>query len=278
MNPCPVDVPGELYIGDFCIAQGYLNRPEENETRFVYNPFLNGQLFYRTGDMARWINDGNIEFLGRKDSQVKIRGYRVELSDIEHNILKYGIISETVVITRKIADNDAQLLAFYTSDRVIDPEDLRAYLKDELPAYMLPHFLFQVDKVPINSNGKIDRKSLEGYAEKKQAGHAMIKMPANETEQKLLEIFRGILRSEEIDVEDNFFEIGGTSLMLIKANSLITEEFGIQLPMVEIFRNSNVRLLANYLVEYSGSLSESRKEEHVSEHTDLEDSIKLFSN
>ena len=246
--PQPIDVVGELCIGGDGLARGYINRPELTAEKFVPNPFIPGERLYKTGDLARWLLDGNIEFLGRMDNQVKIRGNRIELGEIESQLLRNEMIREAVVITKEDNNGDKQLYAYYTSDREFDVSDLREYLQTSLPEYMIPSSFIQLDKLPYMPNGKIDRKVLPSIEGRIKTSTEYI-APGTQTEQVLVKIWQAILGIEQIGVNDNFFELGGHSLKATLLVSRIHKELNVELPLNEIFINPTIHQLAKTIEE-----------------------------
>jgi aryl carrier-like protein len=206
-----VGVSGELFIGGVQVARGYLGRPELTADRFVEDPFNGGRL-YKTGDLARWLADGSIEYLGRNDFQVKIRGFRIELGEIEARLEE--IAREAVVVAREDGAGGKRLVAYYVAPEAIEVETLRAHLLDRLPDYMVPAAYVRMDALPLTPNGKVDRKALpapDGDAFATRAYEA----PEGELEETLAEIWAELLGLERVGRHDNFFEMGGHSLMVV---------------------------------------------------------------
>ncbi|WP_066501691.1 non-ribosomal peptide synthetase [Abyssisolibacter fermentans] len=245
-NLQPLGISGELCISGLSLARGYLNRPELTVDRFVENPFIEGEKMYKTGDLARWLPDGNIEFLGRIDNQVKIRGYRIELEEIESILLKHEDIKESVVITK--GESDKYLCAYIVSDRSIEVRELREYLLSELPQYMVPSYFIQIDKIPLTFNGKIDRKSLLEIDENVKSVEKYVG-PRNEIEEILVGIWQQVLSTKKkIGINDNFFELGGHSLKAVTILSKISEELDTKIPLQEVFGNQTINELAKYIL------------------------------
>ncbi|SHN37815.1 non-ribosomal peptide synthetase [Mucilaginibacter sp. OK098] len=234
----PVKVAGELCISGAGIAKGYLNNKELTAEKFIDNPFVTGERLYRTGDLARWLPDGNIEFLGRIDNQVKIRGYRIELGEIESRLITYPGVENVAVMARE-REGSKYLVGYYVGDVEISTTVFRDYLSDRLPDYMLPSFFVHMETMPLNNNGKIDRKKLP---EPEYAAKQDYLAPSNELEEKLVEIWAGVLKLDKdvISVNANFFESGGHSLIVIQIINLIMKEFTIKLSMAEIFSNPTI--------------------------------------
>ncbi len=256
----PVGVPGELCLSGVGLARGYLNRDELNKEKFVTNPFITEaesnnsysaafHKMYKTGDLARWLPDGNIECLGRNDFQVKIRGFRIELEEIENKLLKYKKIMETVVIPKSDKAGNVQLCAYFTSEEEVTDSEINNYLSGELPYYMLPSFYIRLDKMPLTQSGKIDRKLLpEGINVRPNIETKYIE-PQTEIQREILDIWKKILGIEKIGINDNFFDIGGNSLNLIRLNNKLNTHFKKELPVTTIFQYPTVRGLALCLTE-----------------------------
>ncbi len=245
-NLLPIGVTGELCISGVGVGRGYLNRPELTEEKFLQNPHIHGERMYRSGDLARWLPDGNIEYLGRMDAQVKIRGNRIELGEIENKLLKHNEIKAAVVIDKADSNNNKYLCSYLAVEREQTVAELREYLSKELPEYMIPTYFIQLDKLPLTANGKIDRKALP-----EPDGNIVLgteyEAPRNSTEEKLVAIWREVLGVEKIGINDNFFEIGGHSL---KATSLIAKlhkQFNVEIPLKEIFNIPTIKGLYEYI-------------------------------
>ncbi|MCP4156182.1 MAG: AMP-binding protein, partial [bacterium] len=264
----PIGVHGELCIAGDGMARGYLNRPELSDEKFLKNPlmpsFPNNQspitntYLYRTGDLAKWLPDGNIECLGRIDHQVKIRGFRIELEEIENRLLENENIKETVVVARKDKESNNYLAAYYIPDDTGTAEDtdrdaptplgkiLRDHLAAKLPDYMIPSYFVPIEKLPLTPNGKIDRKALP---EPGESGRILsqYQAPTTETEEKLVLIWQEVLKLERVGVTDNFFEIGGHSLKAINVISKIGKIFQVDLPLTTLFKKPYIKELAHYI-------------------------------
>ena len=216
MRAVPAGVSGELYLGGSSMARGYLNRAGLTAERFVPDPFgAEGGRVYRTGDLGQWLEDGNIEYLGRNDFQVKIRGFRIELGEIEGRLAEHEGVREAVVIAREDTPGEKRLVAYYTGrEGEIGPEELRTHLSGRLPEYMVPAAFVKLERMPLTPNGKVDRKALpapEGDAYAVQGYEA----PQTETEEVLAKIFADVLKLERVGRHDNFFALGGHSLLVL---------------------------------------------------------------
>lgn len=217
LQPQPIGVPGELLIGGDGLAAGYLNRPELNVEKFIPNPFnaTPGARLYRTGDFARWRADGSLECLGRLDLQVKIRGFRIELGEIESLLEKHPSISQAAVVVREDKLGRKILVAYLVSGVSPGPEtsELRAYVAAHLPAYMVPSTFISLDRFPLTPNGKIDRRALPATAPSFETAARASVAPRTEKERILAEIWREVLGVPQVGMTDDFFELGGDSLM-----------------------------------------------------------------
>ncbi|OOM76971.1 gramicidin S synthase 2 [Clostridium puniceum] len=243
----PIGIKGELYISGDGVGRGYLNKPELTVEKFIDNPFKIGTKMYKTGDLAKWLPDGNIEFLGRIDNQFKIRGFRVELGEIEHKLLQNDKLKEAAVLVKENKENEKYICAYVVSEKNVYELNLKNYLKETLPEYMVPSYFIQVDKMPLTVNGKLDRRalpepSLEGVLKKYEA-------PRNEVEEALAKIWSKVLGVEKIGINDNFFELGGHSLKVSKLCSLISKEFNVQILIADVFKYPNLGELSDNIIE-----------------------------
>jgi amino acid adenylation domain-containing protein len=250
LHPVPFNVIGGIYIGGDTLARGYLDRPELTAERFLKNPFVPGESIYKTGDLARRLPNGNIEFLGRMDEQVKIRGFRIEPGEIENRLLTHEHIKEVVVV-KENSGADFYLSAYIVPNspglsNSFSVSALREYLLGELPEYMLPSRFIQLDHIPLTSNGKVDKKALALLGTRLGTGEEYV-APQNEIEKKIARIWQDILELDKISINDNFFELGGTSLKLIRVNTRLKEKFSRHIPVVVLFRYPTIRLLTRYL-------------------------------
>ncbi len=270
MRQCPVGVKGELYIGGVGVALGYHNDLEKTKGAFLEHPMF-GRL-YKTGDYGVMHRSGNIEFLGRKDNQVKIRGYRIELGEIESSLLKHKNINSAVVIDRTEPSGKKYICAYYVSDSKPDVSELKLHLLQELPEYMLPSYFIQLDRIPLTSNGKLDRRSLpEPSHNKVVAGNYV--GPENEIERSLTSIWKDVLQINELGVNDDFFELGGYSMQATILLIRIQKEFNIELPLRQIFKTPTIREIAKYIQKGS---REEKLIVHEQAKTSLSPDIKIF--
>ena len=246
-RPAPTLAVGELYIGGDGLARGYLNRPALTAERFVPDPFSAepGARLYRTGDLARHLADGQLEFLGRVDDQVKVRGFRVELGEIEAALTGDEAVSESVVALREDTPGGARLVAYYVGEA--EPGALRERLRRLLPDYMTPSAYVRLARLPLTPNGKIDRRALP--APTGQATGAAYTAPRTETEQTIAALWSEVLGVERVGVDDNFFDLGGHSLLLVRVSRGLQEAFGREVQVIDLFKYPTVQALAGFLSE-----------------------------
>ncbi|MBV9709038.1 MAG: AMP-binding protein, partial [Chloroflexi bacterium] len=255
----PIGVEGELYVGGVSLARGYLGRAELTAERFVPHPWSRtaGQRLYRTGDVVRYLPDGRLAFVGRRDFQVKLRGYRIELSEIEHVLLEHPGVREAVVLAHEDGRFDKQLVAYVVpTQQQADMEGqggLRTFLGQRLPTYMLPSHIVQLDSLPLTASGKVDRQALLAYRpeEGEQQPHEQ-QRPRDQIELQLLHIWERVLERETINLTDNFFHLGGHSLAALRLHSQIQNEFRRQLPLGLLLQYPTIRELAQILRQEIG--------------------------
>ncbi|TKH26522.1 amino acid adenylation domain-containing protein [Bacillus cereus] len=249
----PIGVPGEICISGIGLARGYINRKELTADKFIDHPFEPGEKLYKTGDIARWLPDGNIEYLGRVDHQVKIRGYRIELGEIEASLLKYETIKTAVVIDQEDEDGEKYLCAYVVTEKDISIPEVRAYLATKLPHYMIPQQLIPIHNIPLTQNGKIDRSKLPKLNTMSNSNYVP---PRNEIDSSLIDIWSSILGVNNIGINDNFFELGGHSLKGLKLFENIKRMFNVQLPLSLLFQKATIEQLSNVISRNKGIDSE----------------------
>jgi amino acid adenylation domain-containing protein len=246
MEPAPVGVPGELLLGGDAVARGYLERPGLTAERFVPDPFSTegGARLYRTGDRARWLASGEVEYLGRTDEQVKVRGFRIEPGEIEAVLSDHAAVREAVVVVREDAPGDRRLVAYVVAGEpaAVTPAELRAHLKRRLPEYMVPSAVVVLEALPLTPSGKVARRALPApdLASPEEAYVA----PRTPTEEVLAGIWAEVLRLERVGVHDSFFELGGHSLLATRVVSRVRVEFSVELPLRALFETPTVAGLA----------------------------------
>jgi amino acid adenylation domain-containing protein len=246
-NPVPIGVHGDLHIGGVGLARGYLNRPELTAEKFIPDPFRAepGTRMYKTGDLARYRPDGNIEFLGRADHQVKIRGFRIELGEIEVVLGQHPAVREAAVMAREDAPGEKRLVAYVVADSTAD--ELRRFLKDKLPEYMVPAVVVLLEALPATPNGKIDRWALPAPDRSRPELEKAFVAPRDDLELQLAHIWEEVLGVRPVGVRDNFFELGGHSLLAVRLFALIEKRLGKKLPLTAVFQGATVEHLAGVL-------------------------------
>ncbi len=242
----PIGVCGELYIGGDGVARGYYNQPDLTSSKFIENPYKSGERMYRTGDVAKWLQDGNVEFLGRADHQVKIRGFRIEIAEIERQLLSCEEIREAIVIDRNNSSGVKYLCAYIVLNSQITIKQLRKHLSLSLPEYMVPSYFIQLEKLPLTPNGKVDRKALPEPDGNINTG-AEYEAPRNEAEEKLVEIWKEVLAVEKMGINDNFFELGGHSLKATSLLAKIHKQLNVEVPLREIFNTPTIKGISEYI-------------------------------
>lgn len=250
LGPVAVGTPGQLYIGGAGLARGYLNQPQQTAERFIPHPFSAGDdnaRLYKTGDVARYLPDGNVEFLGRLDTQVKIRGYRVELEEIEAVLRQHAAVREAIVLAREDEPGHRRLVAYVVAHRknALTVGELRSFLKEKLPEYMLPAAFALLDALPLTANGKVDRCQLPAPEEIRPESDYVA--PRTEVERTVARIWQEALHVEKVGVDDNFFDLGGHSLLVVMVNDKLRGMFDRDIPVVDMFDHPTVSSLAKYL-------------------------------
>jgi amino acid adenylation domain-containing protein len=289
---CPIGVPGDLYIGGQCLASGYINDVEFTAKKFDQDLWdypdyqdkknrshrSHRSYIYKTGDIARWFEDGNMQFLGRKDHQVKIRGFRVELGEIEAHLLNHEHTREVVVL---LLDKDGhQHLCAYivpsegapgdvSAEEKLSTPALRKYLSQHLPDYMIPSYFVLLEEIPLTPNGKVDRKALPGVDASSAASGTTYAAPHTRMEKAVARVWQEVLHREKVGIHDNFFDLGGTSLTLMELKIRLNKTLQIDIPVIEMFRYPTIKSLLGYL----------REEETVEDLTDreIDESLALIS-
>jgi amino acid adenylation domain-containing protein len=257
LKPVPLGVKGELYIGGLGLARGYLNQPQLTQEKFIPHPFTNLQnlqldgvstRLYKTGDLARYRPDGNIEFLGRIDYQVKIRGNRLELGEIEALLEQHPQVRETVVVARKDIANDLRLVAYLVTsgDATLSIDELRSFLKQQQPDYMIPSAFVILEALPLTLNGKVDRRSLPTPDNLRPELTAPFQPPQSVIEQQIAQIWQEVLGVDKVGIHDNFFDLGGHSLLILQVNRKLCEIFQREISVVTMFQNPTIDSLAEY--------------------------------
>lgn len=273
MQPVPIGVCGELHIGGVQVARGYLNRPELTAEKFIPDLFSTqvGAMLYKTGDLCRYLPDGNIEYLGRNDFQIKIRGLRIEIGEIEAVLTQHPEVREAVVVAREDVPGDKRLVAYLTGKQKteINPDKLREFLKVKLPVYMVPAAFVQLETFPLTGSGKVDRRALPAPKGGRQTEKAY-EAPKGRAEQIISKIWQEILEVEEVGIHDNFFDLGGHSLLLVRMRNRLEEHFEKEISIVDMFQRPTIQDLAKFLSdEQKGEPSFDRIQERARKQKEI---------
>jgi amino acid adenylation domain-containing protein len=264
-NVCPRGVFGELYIRTPYRTLGYYKNPELTKQVFVQNPFSENphDFIYKTGDVVRVLNDGNFQLRGRKDNQVKIRGIRVELGDIENQLRNHHLVKSAVVLAREDNPGDKRLVAYVVPKQEPKPtiSELRNFLKQKLPDYMVPNAFVFLDIMPLTRNGKVDRHALPASNLAKQELETNFAAPRDDLERELAQIWEEVLNIKSISVQDNFFDLGGHSLLAVRLFAQIEKRFGISIPLATLFQSGTIETLAKILSQEQQRASTYKQEE-----------------
>jgi amino acid adenylation domain-containing protein len=255
LQPVPVGQSGELHIGGVGLARGYLNRPELTQQKFIPNPFSSepGSRLYQTGDLVRYLPDGNIEFLGRIDHQVKIRGFRIELGEIETSLSKHPAVQQSVVVAREDVAGDKRLVAYLVlspEQPTPNPNQLRGFLQQQLPEYMIPSAFVTLETIPLNPNGKVDRRALPAPDASKFSNFNRYVAPRTPIEEVLAAIWAEVLHLDQVSVRDHFFELGGHSLLATQVMSRIRQAFEIEISLQKLFESPTIAGLASAIATH----------------------------
>jgi amino acid adenylation domain-containing protein len=246
LQPLPIGVPGELYIGGDGVARGYINRENLTREKFIANPFSDNRL-YKTGDLARYRNDGIIEYLGRVDNQVKIRGFRVEPGEVESLLNQFPDITESVVTVHKLSSQDLRLVAYFVANKALQAGDIRIYLLDHIPSFMIPAAFVQMDAMPLTGNGKIDRKALPIPEDMQTTSKVEYISPKTETQSIIADIWKTVLRVSKVGIYDNFFESGGHSLLIPEVYDLLIKKLKRDdFTAIDLFKYPTINALSSF--------------------------------
>jgi len=264
-NPVPIGVTGEIYIGGEGVARGYLNQPELTAEKFIYHSFEGepARRLYRTGDLARYLADGNIEFLGRSDNQVKLRGYRIELGEIEAVLGQHPMVQSSVVVVREDTPGDKRLVGYVVTQpgESFDAAEVRKYLKQKLPEYMIPSALVLLDELPLTPNGKVDRKALPAPDQGRPELGNVYQAPCTAVEEALASIWSELLKVDQVGIHDNFFDLGGHSLLATQIVSRVRSCLSVELPLRTLFEKPTIEQMAAAIMAHWKGPSE--QEGHV---------------
>jgi amino acid adenylation domain-containing protein len=254
-QPVPKGVAGEICLGGQGLARGYLNRPDLTAERFVPNPFYPGgsTRLYRTGDLARYLDDGDLEFLGREDNQIKLRGFRIELREIEMRLSEYPSVRDCVVGIKKNARGEKFLLGYFVADESPNVAELRSFLRQTLPEFMIPSTFVRLDKMPLTANGKLDRQGLPEQSTDRPMLQSEYVPPQDDIEMQLTTLWEKVLGLRSLGTQDDFFELGGHSLVAVRLFTEIENKFGRKLPLATLFEAATISQLASVI--RNGSVS-----------------------
>jgi hypothetical protein len=253
MEPSPIGVPGEIYVGGSGVARGYLNRPELNAERFIPDVFRRGEnrRLYRSGDLARRLANGDLEYMGRIDQQVKIRGFRIELGEIETVMEKHPAVRQAVVVLGNDASGEKRLVAYFVPQSGQKPTsaELFAFLKDRLPEYMVPAGFIELERMPLTSNGKIDNKMLPAPEFARSERQDEYVAPETPLEEEVASVWKEVLGLERVGCGENFFEIGGHSLLATRVIMLMRSRLGLNISLRLLFEYPTIAGMAAALMD-----------------------------
>lgn len=259
LNPVPIGVPGELYIGGAGLARGYLNRPELTQEKFIAHPFAKGERLYKTGDRVRWLADGNLEFLGRTDQQVKLRGFRIELGDIEAALYRHPAIKQAVAMVRDDLHSGRGLVGYlvpHAGASVPAVRDIRRFLAEHLPGYMIPAIYVTLERLPLTPSGKIDHRALPAPSLERTEGEEAAEAPDTLLGLTVAGAISALLGVASVGLQDNFFELGGNSLHATQLISRLRDALGIELPLQMLFQATTVADLVRGIEEIDPEIEE----------------------
>ncbi|RKH37598.1 hypothetical protein D7X12_29000 [Corallococcus sicarius] len=249
MRPVPLGAPGELFISGVGLARGYLGQPSLTAERFLPHPFSTtpGARLYRTGDRARWLPDGGLQFLGRLDDQVKLRGIRIELGEVEAALRLHPLLTDVALLLREDSPGDKRLVAYFTASQAPQPAELRAFLEQRLPSFMVPAAFVLLDALPLTAAGKVHRAALpapEGLQLRAQASYVE---PGTELERSIARIWQEQLRVDRVGRDERFFDLGGNSLSIVQVHGKLRGVLGLDVSLADLFQYPTVGALAAHL-------------------------------
>ena len=272
---CPIGISGEICVAGNQLARGYING---NKDLFFKESKVLNKKIYKTGDYARWLNNGKIEFLGRKDTQVKIRGHRIELYEIENIIENHPKVNNAIVIDKTIDNNEKELIAYIKGDENLNLNQLKEEISLKLPSYMIPSYFLKIKELPITVNGKIAIKDLPSPTTKTRITRITRTLLFNETEKIIEDIWQSILSAQNIDLDDNFFDLGGNSIKVIIMARLIKEALGIRIPIVDLYKYNTIKLLSYKINQINTSSPETDTIKIESSITTIQNTISILNN
>ncbi|HEU4768434.1 MAG TPA: non-ribosomal peptide synthetase, partial [Pyrinomonadaceae bacterium] len=266
-NPVPIGIYGELYIGGEGLAHGYLNRSELTAERFVPHPFSYepGARLYRTGDLVRYREDGKLEFGGRLDHQVKVRGFRIELGEVEAVLSRHESVRAAVVTAQEVRPGEQRLVAYVVGERLLSASEWRTFLIERLPEYMIPALFITLEALPLLPNGKVNRRALPVPDSSRPELRREFAPPENPTQARLVELWMNVLSLNRVGIHDDFFELGGDSILATRLVSRVRRAFGVELQLRELFWKPTVSdlapLIEDLLIEQLEKLSDEEAEQ-----------------
>ncbi len=266
MQVVPMETEGEIYIGGLNLAIGYNGRQDLTDEKFIDNPFIPAEIIYRSGDIGKWLSNGNIEYVRRKDNQLKVNGYRIELEEIEIALQNHDLIKEAVVLAKENKEGEKVLVAYIVGDESLGSGILRSYLQSNLPTYMIPSYFMQLTQMPLTPNGKVDKNGLLLFQQTEIATGVEYFAPGNETEKQLHTIWKELLELKKISTIDNFFDLGGNSLSATRMLSRIRKEFSVNISILELFNNPTITYLSKEIIrrQWATGQMNSSEEETIS--------------
>ncbi|MBL4706174.1 MAG: non-ribosomal peptide synthetase [Flavobacteriales bacterium] len=268
----PVGCVGELCVSGIGLSRGYLNQPDQAESPFIDHPFIAGEKLYRTGDLCKWLADGNIAYVSRLDDQVKVRGHRIEPMEVVTAIISHQKIVNCEVLVRSDQHGEKQLIAYFVAEDELSVQDIRSYLKGVIPEFMIPSHFVPLEAIPLTRNGKVDKAALPDHFEHGLRAAREYIAPRNETEQALVNIWENLLGTKGIGIEDNFFDIGGSSIKIVQLSKVIQEELKVDVNVAMLFKYSSIKDLVDFFNE-----QEEESEDSDFDNDDLVNELTKFN-
>jgi acyl carrier protein len=266
LQPVPIGAVGEICIGGSGVTRGYLNHPAKTGAKFVPDPFggVPGERLYASGDMARWAPSGGLDFVGREDHQVKIRGFRIELGEIDAVLSRHPGILETAVVAREDDPGERRLVAYLVPRQEPAPgvDQMLGFLREQLPEHMVPSAFVILEAFPRLANGKIDRRALPAPTGHRPELQKKLVAPRTELEATLAELWREVLKLDEVGIDDNFFDLGGNSLLMVQIHRLHRERLGPDISITDLFQFPTIASLARHLSRHDGAPSPDSAQQH----------------
>ncbi len=246
--PVPIGVTGELYIAGAGVGRGYINKSDLTDEKFISDPFIPGEKMYKTGDLTRWLPNGDIEYIGRIDHQVKVKGVRVEPDEIKNHILNHKSIENAIVVAKQNQSNESYLCAYLIANQEVTSTELRNYLRNKLPEYMIPSHFVQLESMPLTNNDKVDVRALQERDDENYISLGTTYMaPGTNLEKMIAEIWKQVLGVNQVGIYDHFFELGGNSLNIIQVNERLKNDLNIDITVMMLFRYPTIYSLSQQL-------------------------------